>query len=114
MKTILGVIIAILLGVGLITNWFGLVASRPMYQYAEETKRLTESNSRRRIDGVNLSIADLCLNMRTSTDPATKRAFAIRLRGEVTSFQRTDLLTADNRACFNEAQTTSAEIIPVG
>lgn len=106
MRTIFAVVagFAALLLLGLGTSWFGLVTSRPMSQYAEETSRLTESNSRRRIDGVNQGIAQMCLNMRRESDANSKRAFASMILTDAASFQRQDLITTDNQACIAEAK----------
>lgn len=95
---------AALLLIGWGTSWFGLVAKRPMAKYAEETNRLVESESRRRIDGVNQGIAQLCLNMRRDESASGKRAFAAMILADANSFQKPELLTPDNQACIAEAK----------
>jgi hypothetical protein len=101
--TIIGLILAVIAGVVGLTA-LGLGVNRVAAPIAEETSRLTESNSRRRIDGVNQGLAQLCLNMRRSDDPNTKRAFAAMILTDAASFQRQDTLTSDNMACVAEAQ----------
>lgn len=106
MKLTLATIAAIVGLLALIAalTWFGLGMNRVTQPFAEETSRLTESNSRRRIDGVNYGIASLCLNMRREADPNSKRAFASLILSDAASFQRQELLTPDNQACIAEAQ----------
>jgi hypothetical protein len=93
------------LALGLGTSWFGLVTARPMAQYQAESNRLTESNSRNRVDGVNAGIISLCLNMRSSADLNTKKAFANMLITDADSFQRQELLTDASHACISEARS---------
>lgn len=85
-------------------GWFGLGAQRQMQPFAAETSRLTESNSRNRIDGVNAGIVSLCLNMRSTADQNTKRAFASMLITDADSFQRQELLTPASQSCVSEAR----------
>lgn len=106
MKTTLAV-----LGIGIVTlvaiaglTWFGLGMGRVTQPFAEETSRLTESNSRRRIDGVNQGLAHLCLNMRREADANSKRAYASMILTDAASFQRQDTITLDNQACIAEAR----------
>lgn len=110
MKTALGYILAGLAALVVIggLTWFSLGMNRVAAPFAEETSRLTESNSRRRIDGVNAGIVSLCLNMRTAPDDASKRAFASMITTEADSFQRQDLLTSQARACRAEADAALA------
>ena len=96
-------LVSIILGLALIS---GLIAlGRVVGPFAEETSRLTESNSVRRVDGVNQSLSQLCLNMRLEQDLNTKRAFATLILTDADSFQRQDLITPSNRACIAEARS---------
>jgi hypothetical protein len=109
MKTFSQVILGLLLlgcvlALGTARSWFGLVTARPMAQYSAETSRLTESNSRSRVDGVNAGIISLCLNMRSSADLNTKKAFANMLITDADSFQRQELLTTASKSCISEAR----------
>ncbi len=99
---LLGVVLLALAGWGL--GWFSLATGRPMAGYAAETSRLTESNSRNRVDGVNAGIVSLCLNMRAAPDTNTKRAFASMIVTDADSFQRQALLTDAARTCRQEAE----------
>ena len=85
-------------------TFFGLGMNRITQPFAEETSRLTESNSRRRIDGVNSGIAGYCFNMRKEADLASKKAYAALIIQDANSFQRQELLTSDNQACIAEAK----------
>jgi len=107
MKTTLAVICAVLLALALIVGVtaFGLAMNRVAAPVAEETSRLTESNSRRRIDGVNQGLAQLCLNMRRDADPNSKRAYAAMILTDAASFQRQETITLDNQACIAEARS---------
>lgn len=107
MKTFFSIVGVGLLALALIggLTWFGLGMNRVTTPFAEETSRLTESNSRRRVDGVNAGLAALCLNMRREADPNSKRAFASMILTDASSFQRQDLITPDNQACIAEARS---------
>lgn len=94
-------IIAVAIAIAL--SWTSLIASRLMANYAEETNRQVESQSRRRVDGTNSGILDLCLNMQTSSDTTMKRAYASRIVTEAGA--TTVALTPDAQACVSEART---------
>lgn len=107
MKTTLaaiGIGLALLATIAGLT-WLGLGMGRFAQPFAEETSRLTESDSRRRIDGVNRGLAHLCLNMRRDTDANSKRAYASMILTDAASFQRQDTITLDNQACIAEARS---------
>ena len=106
MRTTLYIIAGLIGALAIVSalSWFGLGMNRVTQPFAEETSRLTESNSRRRIDGVNQGLAQLCLNMRRETDENSKRAFASLILTDAASFQRQDLITPSNQACIAEAQ----------
>lgn len=102
--TIIGAvaIFAGLLGLGLATSWFGLVTHRPMAMYAEDTRRLTFEHSRAHQAGENKTLDAYCLNMRTATDSAQKKAFANFVTSEADNYDGP--LTPGAAQCVREAQ----------
>jgi hypothetical protein len=99
MKDILAAVFGV--AVIIVVLIFGLGWNRIAQPFQEETNRLTETQSRRRVDGLNLDIASMCLNLDTSADEPTKKAFAHRILQQANGFQH---ITADNRACVSRAQ----------
>lgn len=107
MKPVLAVFVGILaivalMGLGVGLNWFGLATGRPMAQYAEDTRRLTFEHSRAHQAGTNKTLDAYCLNMRTATDPAQKKAFANFVTSEADNYDGP--LTPQAGACVREAQ----------
>lgn len=94
--------VACVLALGVATSWFGLVTSRPMQQYAEDTRRLTFERSRAHQSGVNAGIVEYCLNMRQATDEAQKKAVARFIVSEAATFYGT--MNNEAAACVSEAQ----------
>ena len=91
----------VLLILGLALGWFGLVTQRPMAKYGEETRRQVWETSVSREQGVNHLIAGYCLNMRTSGEANTKKAFARLILDQSGTF--VGKLTDDSAACVSES-----------
>lgn len=70
------------LGVG--THWFGLVTSRPMLKYAEETRTQVYEESRAYQQGLRIDLADLCRQLAQTEDEQSESAIreTIRLRAD--------------------------------
>lgn len=92
-----------LLALGVATSWFGLVTSRPMAQYAEDTRRLTFEHSRARQSGVNGAISDYCLNLRGASDTAQRQALARWIINEAATYEGP--LSRDATDCVSEARS---------
>ncbi len=71
-----------LLLLGAATNWFGLVAGRPMAKYAEETRRQVYEESRAYQQGMAVDLDELCRQRKLTDDEGEKAVLAetIRLR----------------------------------
>jgi uncharacterized protein HemX len=94
--------LVLLVLVGLGTSWFGLVASRPMQRYAEETRAQTYDTSRQYQQGTNRDLARYCEQMQTADTPAAKRAVAGLIRSTSSTYDGP--LSSDNAACVAEAK----------
>lgn len=92
-----------ILGLFVALVWGGLWLSRWTNPFAEDTRRKTFEHSRAHISGTNSAISDYCLNMRTATDPAQKKALARWIINEASTFEGN--LTSDSQECLSEAQT---------
>ena len=101
----------VLLGIGLFsgvlvlgaaTNWFGLVAGRPMAKYAEETRRQVYDESRSYQQGMAVDLDELCRERKLSADEGQKAVLAetIRLR----SARYTGGLPSHIKDCLNEVR----------
>ena len=95
-------VVAAIAALGVGTSWFGLVTSRPMQAYAEDTRRLTFEHSKAHIDGTIAGVGDYCLNMREASDPASKKAVAHYIVNLVSTY--TGPQPAETQACITEAR----------
>ena len=76
--------LAIFAGVLLVgwgTNWFGLVAGRPMAKYAEETRRQVFTESRIYQEGMAQNLDTLCREWRKTDDPGVAASIRQRAAG---------------------------------
>lgn len=105
MKVALGVLgvfvfIGLLLGLGLATDWFGLVTSRPMQKYQAETDKQVYDSSRTYQQGTQLDISRYCAQYHSATSPSAKSAVAGLIRDTAATY--TGPLTPNNQACLSE------------
>jgi len=98
---IVGAFIAILL-VGWGTSWFGLVASRPMAKYAEESRAQVYDTSRQYQQGTNRDLARYCEQMRSADNSASRKAIAALIRSTISTYDGP--LSDDNKDCVAEAK----------
>lgn len=94
-------IFAALLTVGALTNWFGLIAGRPMAKYAEETRAQVYDESRQYNQGTNRDIARYCRDMRSTTGAGAKATAALIL---TTADTFGGELNQSNTECVAEAK----------
>lgn len=96
----LALFLLIMLGLG--TSWFGLVTSRPMQKYREETRAQVYDTSRQFQQGTNRDLARYCEQMRGADTPSAKKAVAALIRSTASTYDGP--LSPDNVDCLNEAK----------
>lgn len=94
--------LASILAIGLGTSWFGLVSSRPMNKYAEQTRHEVFQTSAAREEGINKSILSECLSMRSAQDLSSKHALAQFIIADAGMYE--GHLTREAQYCVSEAQ----------
>ena len=90
-------VLAVPVGLG----WFGLVTSRPMSKYSEETRAQVYDTSRQFQQGTNRDVARYCEQMRGSETDAGRKSTAALIRSTLSTYSGP--LSADNQDCANEA-----------
>lgn len=95
----------VLCAVGLGTSWFGLIASRPMQQYAKETENRVYLNSTAHLQGANSGIAIDCANMRNvSVFLPQRHSFANLVVIDAAGYSGSNPLSSDSETCLAEAK----------
>lgn len=91
---------AILVGASVFSLYFDRVAQ----PFAQETQRRTYENSVSRQEGVEQQISAYCMNLKTSTDPIAKKAFAHYIISEAGSYHGE--LSPEATDCLSLASAT--------
>lgn len=99
--------IAVIASVGvamvIVISWIGLTIARPQKIYNEETSRIVEQQSARRIEGVNSNISNLCMQIKTNKDFDFKKALSEQLMQDASKIDA-KFITQPNQICISQSE----------